>query len=71
MLELEFQLVPFARDCFASLSDADKDIYVRLLEHEDWEIFDWLQGREVPADPGLRAMVERIVAFNRVPRGPL
>lgn len=71
MLELEFQLVPFARDCFAGLTEADKAVYVRLLDHEDWEIFDWLQGREVPADPLLRAMLERIVAFNAVPRGPL
>ncbi len=71
MLELEFQLVPFARDCFASLSDEDKDIYVRLLDHEDWEIFDWLQGREVAKDPQVRAMVARIIEFNRIPRGPL
>ena len=38
MLELEFRLVPFARDCFAGLDAADKAVYVRLLDHEDWEI---------------------------------
>jgi antitoxin CptB len=68
MLELEFQLLPFVRDCFGGLCVADQQTYVALLAHEDWEIFDWLQGREQPADPALRRMVEEIISHNTKPR---
>jgi antitoxin CptB len=71
MLELEFQLVPFARNCFSSLSREQRNDYVRLLAHEDWEIFDWLQGRETPPDAALEALVRQIIVYNSVPRGPL
>ncbi len=64
MLELEFRLLPFVTQCFPSLSDEEKALYVELLEHEDWEIFDWMQGREVPEDPAMVAMVQRIIAFG-------
>jgi len=71
MLELEFQLVPFVRDCFNGLSETQKSDYVRLLDHEDWEIFDWLQGRETPPDAALQVLVRQIIEYNAVPRGPL
>lgn len=67
MLELEFRLLPFVSQCFPSLSDEEKALYVELLEHEDWEIFDWMQGREVPEDPAMVAMVQRIIAFGAMP----
>lgn len=64
MLELELKLVPFVRDCFADLSDAEQAAYVALLAEEDWQIFDWLQGKETPADPLTQNLVERIVAHE-------
>ena len=64
MLELEFHLLPFVSQCFPSLSDAEKALYVELLEHVDWEIFDWMQGREVPEDPAIVALVQRIIDFG-------
>lgn len=67
MLELEFRLLPFVTQCFPSLSDEEKALYVELLEHEDWEIFDWMQGREVPEDPAMVALVQRIIAFGAKP----
>lgn len=67
MLELEFRLLPFVSQCFPSLSDEEKALYVELLEHEDWEIFDWMQGREVPEDPAMVVMVQRIIAFGAMP----
>ena len=67
MLELEFRLLPFVTQCFPSLSDEEKALYVELLEHEDWEIFDWMQGREVPEDPAMVALVQRIIAFGAMP----
>lgn len=33
-----------------------------MLEEEDWQLFDWLQGREVPADDLTRIVVDKIIA---------
>jgi antitoxin CptB len=62
MLELDLQLVPFFEAQFANLSAADRMAYARLIEHEDWQIYDWLQGRATPSDEALVAIVERIRA---------
>lgn len=71
MLELEFRLVPFVRERFAGMSAEDQSVYLGLLDHEDWEIFDWLQGREIPEDSAIKAMVARIIEFGKTPHGPL
>tara|TARA_B110000971_G_scaffold77907_1_gene80079 strand:+ start:41 stop:349 length:309 start_codon:yes stop_codon:yes gene_type:complete len=62
MLEIEAKLVPFIRDHFRDLSSEEQKIYEAMLDLEDWEIFDWLQGREIPEDPKVRALVEKIIA---------
>jgi len=64
MLELELLLLPFARNGFSKLSRDEQTAYNRLLENEDWDIFDWLQGRDTPADPVLQGIVKCIQAFN-------
>ena len=50
MLELELKLIPFLRDDFSTLSEAEQQAYARMLEEEDWQLFDWLQQREIPQD---------------------
>ena len=62
MLELELKLVPFIRDHFADLSAAEHQSYEALLEEEDWQLFDWLQAREVPADPVTKQVIDKIIA---------
>lgn len=61
MLELDLELVPFARSRFDGLSEADQEAYSRLLEEDDWRIHDWLRGRSRPED----AALERIVSLIR------
>ena len=51
MLELELQLIPFVRDHFSSLTEQEQRCYEQMLDLEDWQLFDWVQGRETPADP--------------------
>ena len=63
MAELEQQLLPFCVEVYPGLSESDKATYTRLLEFEDWEIFDWLQHKEVAPDAELRALVERLLAY--------
>ena len=65
MLELDLELVPFARDRFEHLGTADQAAYVRLLDEDDWRIHDWLSGRSKPGD----AALERIVRIIRRARG--
>ncbi len=60
MLELELKLVPFARDCFDALPSAEQAAYESMLGEEDWQIFDWIQGRETPDDPVLQSVLRKI-----------
>lgn len=62
MLELELKLIPFVRDHFAQLSDIEQLTYERMLEEEDWQLYDWLQGREIATDATVRNVVDKIVA---------
>lgn len=64
LLELELLLVPFAREALAKLSEAETANYARLLEHDDLDIYDWLQGRQGPPDPSLLGILARIREFN-------
>ncbi len=63
--ELDLLLLPFVEDVYPSLDTAARAVYLRLLDHEDPELLVWLTGREVPADPQLAAMVERVRAHDR------
>ena len=67
MLELELQLIPFARDHYASLSAAEQRCYEQMLDLEDWQLFDWVQGREEPTDPLIKQVVEKIIATPAAP----
>ena len=67
MLELELQLIPFARDHYASLSAAEQRCYEQMLDLEDWQLFDWVQGREVPTDPLIKQVVDKIIAPPAAP----
>jgi len=65
MLELELLLQPFVRSELASLSAEERQLYARLLEHDDWDIFEWLQGREAPQDDELLDILERVRRANQ------
>ena len=64
MLELELKLVPFVRDHYKGLDAAERAAYEDMLGEEDWQLFDWLQGREVPADPLTKQVVDKIIASS-------
>lgn len=64
MLELDLILVPFGQQRYPQLSPARQELYRRLLECEDTELFAWLLGRGRPTDPELAEMVDDILQFN-------
>lgn len=70
MRELDISIMPFFRFEYDSLSDADKQVFVRLLESDDPDLFNWLMNHGEPADPELKRMVSLIQQRNQQ-RGPV
>lgn len=66
MAEVESRLIPFLERRFRHLSPRDQEAYARLLEADDWQIQDWLQGRGEPAEPPLARIVSLIRRFESV-----
>ena len=64
MSELELQLLRFLENGFSNLSAEEKECYENMLSREDWEIFDWVQGREVPEGEIEKRVVARIRDAN-------
>ncbi|SDT96917.1 antitoxin CptB [Pseudomonas pohangensis] len=61
MLELDVLLVPFVREAFSDLEEADQQRYRKLLECEDQDMFGWFMQRSEPDDPDLRRIVRMIL----------
>ncbi|EIO4938707.1 succinate dehydrogenase assembly factor 2, partial [Salmonella enterica] len=51
-------------------SDEEKRIFVRLLQSDDPDLFNWLMNHGKPADAELEQMVRLIQTRNRE-RGPV
>lgn len=65
MRELDITLMPFFQYEYDTLSDADKRLFIRLLECEDPDLFNWLIQYGEPADMRLRTMVKLIQQRNQ------
>ena len=61
MQELDLLLIPFVENHLQDLSQPLQSAYLRFIDREDWELFDWLQGREKPDDPELIELVHRVL----------
>ena len=61
MLELDVLLVPFTQEVYPSLSEADRELYVRLLSCEDQDMFGRFMERTESEDPELQRMVRIIL----------
>ena len=58
-------MVPFMEQRFKQLDETNQQRYIDLLESEDTDLFSWLLGREVPADPELAEIIQQMIAFSR------
>ncbi len=65
MLELDLLLMPFAREVFPSLSEAEQLLYQDFLEQEDQDLFVWLMERGQPAQARFTPIIEQILAHSR------
>ena len=55
---------------YDSLNDADKALFIRLLECDDPDLFNWLMNHGAPQDGELQRMVTLIQTRNK-DRGPV
>lgn len=62
MLELDLLLTKFAAQRYPLLDDADQAAYRHLLTHDDWQLWDWLQGQPPARD--LARIVHLVAAFG-------
>lgn len=70
MRELDISIMPFFQYEFDSLDDGDKRLFVRLLESDDPDLFNWLMNHGEPEDAELKRMVALIQQRNKQ-RGPV
>lgn len=70
MRELDISIMPFFEYEYDGLSETDKQVFVRLLESDDPDLFNWLMNHGEPADAELKRMVNLIQQRNQQ-RGPV
>ena len=61
MRELDQLLLRFLDTRWPSADDAERSVFLRLLDCEDDKLWQWCMGREQPADQELHALVQRII----------
>ncbi len=62
MLELDYLLRDFLDVHYAALDQAEKRVFVRLLDYSDQILHGWLMGHSVPREQEIRGLVARIRA---------
>lgn len=55
-------LGPFMDEHYRDLDAADKAVFVRLVDCEDMDLFNWFMQQERPADPELERIIDLILA---------
>jgi len=65
MLELDLVMEPFVQKRFRDLDEEDQQLFIKLLECEDTELFSWFLGRLEPEDPELAKIVRIINAHAK------
>lgn len=51
---------------YAQVDNAAKAAFATMLDEQDPQLWDWLSGRRVPANPGWRGIVDEIRNRDRV-----
>lgn len=59
--ELDVILGPFMDEHYRQLEPVDKALFMRLVDNEDMDLFNWFMRQAKPADPELERMIELIL----------
>ena len=61
MAELDLLLLPFFDEVFAELASDEQQAFIKLLEQEDPDLWQWFSRKGESDDPALAALVEKIL----------
>lgn len=61
MRELDQLMLRYLDGCWAAADEAERSLFLRLLDTEDDKLWRWFMGRERPEDSSLDAIVQRII----------
>ena len=61
MRELDQLMLRYLDRRWPDADDAERIVFLRLLDCEDDKLWQWFMSRERPADPELHALVEIII----------
>ena len=61
MRELDQLMLRYLDRCWAQADAAERTAFERLLDCEDDRLWRWFMGREAVDEPGLDAVVQRIL----------
>ena len=64
MAELDVLFVPFFEEAFDALNAEMKEVYARMLDEEDPELWSWFSEQSAPNDLQYRSLVS--LMLNRV-----
>ena len=62
--EMDLILGGWADTHLAGADDAAIDLFERVLEEEDQDLYRWLIGSDKPADTDLQSIIADVLAFN-------
>lgn len=60
MLELDVLLGNFLEKAYLQLDLAGQELFVKLLDYSDQDLFEWLTGKKQPVDQDIQWIVEKI-----------
>lgn len=60
MLELDLILAPFLESQYDDLSSDEQALFVKLLDEQDQDMFNWFIKRHIPEDTDINRIVEII-----------
>ena len=64
LLELDLVLNGFARARLESMTPAELELFHRLLDAADNDLWDWISGRAEPADSTLSGLIAQLRAVR-------
>jgi len=65
MLELDVLLGNFLEGAYVQLTSSEQALFVKLLACSDQDLFMWLTGKEIPTDPEIVWMVEKVREYAK------
>ena len=64
MLELDLLLVPFAQEVFETLAPDQQQLYEKLLQEEDHDLWNWFLDITEPPQTKFKPLIEQILAHK-------